>query len=567
MSNPAASTHVAPQPERSSGRRPVLTICCITYNHERFIAQALESFLAQRTDFPVEILVHDDHSTDDTANIVRRFQAAHPSRIRAVLREQNQYALGRRIMPMFADWVESEFIAVCEGDDYWTDPEKLQLQVDYLRAHPGAAGCFHDAVVVDDAGKILEQSYFTSKRDRFTQRDVLADLLSREPTCSLVFRAVAMARPLPAWYLRRPSDLQLDLLVTEHGELHFLRRNMAAYRRHSTGSWTSTRSASRVSELILRLQLLNEDPGFNSRYSSLLTSRISEFHELLFTREDFDAEMTRLAAIVEEQAVALASLGRERDRLTTETKAAQTETNRASKDGQKHIDALTAQVAQLAATSSEQTKHIKVLEAERDRLTAETKAAQTEAHRAYKDGQKHIDALTAQVAQLAATSSEQIKHIKVLEAERDRLTAETKAAQTEANRASKDGQKYIDALTAQLDRLAATSSEQTKHIKMLEAERDRLTAETKAAQAEAHRASENGQKHIDALKIQLDQLAATSREQSGYIAILEKERDRLNAELGGLLKKTADYLAVIKAQTEYITMLEVVRDQNSDKRQ
>ncbi len=509
MSNPAVFTRVAPQPERTSVRRPVLTICCITYNHERFIAQALESFLAQRTDFPVEILVHDDHSTDDTANIVRRFQAAHPGRIRAVLREQNQYALGRRIMPMFAEWVESEFIAVCEGDDYWTDPEKLQLQVDYLRAHPGASGCFHDAVVVDDAGKVIEQSYFSSERDRFTQRDVLADLLSREPTCSLVFRAAAMGRPLPAWYLRRPSDLQLDLLVTEHGELHFLRHNMAAYRRHSTGSWTSTRSASRISELILRLQLLKEDPDFNSRYSTLLTSRITEFHELLYTRDDFDAEMARLAAIVEEQAVALASLGRERDRLQAETKATQTEATRAFKEGQKHIDALSAQLDRLAKTSREQTDHIKVLEAERDRLTAETKVAQAEARRAGADGQKYIDALTAQVAQLAATSGNQTKHIKVLEAERDRLTAEAEASRTEATRAAKDGQKHIDLLKRQLDQLAVTSAEQTKYIKVLEAERDRLTAET----------------------------------------------------------KTAHYIAVIKEQTDYIRILEVAREQNSGKRQ
>jgi len=287
---------------------------------------------------------------------------------------------------------------------------------------------------------------------------------------------------------------------------------------------------------------------------------------MLFTRADFDAETARLAAIVEEQAGALASLGREQDRLTAETKTAQTEANRASKDGQKHIDAQTAQLAQLAATSGEQTKHIKVLEKERDRLIKETEASHKEAVRAVSDGQKHIDTQTAQLAQLAATSAEQTKHIKVLERERTRLNGEAEAARTEAARASSDGQKHIDAQTAQLAQLAATSGEQTKHIKVLEQERDRLTKETEAANKEASRAVGDGQKHIDALRTQLDQLAATSREQSGYVAILEKERHRLSAEVGELRQKDANYLAVIKEQTEYIRMLEVVRDQNSGKR-
>jgi len=207
-----------------------------------------------------------------------------------------------------------------------------------------------------------------------------------------------------------------------------------------------------------------------------------------------------------------------------------------------------------------------VLEKERDRLIKETEASHKEAVRAVSDGQKHIDTQTAQLAQLAATSAEQTKHIKVLERERTRLNGEAEAARTEAARASSDGQKHIDAQTAQLAQLAATSGEQTKHIKVLEQERDRLTKETEAANKEASRAVGDGQKHIDALTAQLAQLAATSREQSGYVSILEKERDRLSAEVGELRQKAVDYLAVIKEQTDYIRMLEVVRDQNSDNR-
>jgi hypothetical protein len=248
------------------------------------------------------------------------------------------------------------------------------------------------------------------------------------------------------------------------------------------------------------------------------------------------------------------------------------------------LNAARAEAQLVDATVGEQTKHIKVLEAECDRLTMEANVAATESQRASTDGQKHIDDLTVQLAQLAATSAEQTEHIKVLEAECGRLAAETKAAQTEARRVFTVGQKHIDVLTAQVAQLASTSAEQTNYIKVLEPEHDRLVAETKLAQAEAGRAFQEGQKHIDALtnqlavqsaagqgqvenlRIQFDQLASTSREQSGYIAALEKERHRLSAELAELRRQAADYLAVMKEQDEYNRALELARAQVSDVR-
>lgn len=218
-------------------------------------------------------------------------------------------------------------------------------------------------------------------------------------------------------------------------------------------------------------------------------------------------------------------------------------------------------------SNSEQASLIAVLRGEIQRLETEAKAAQKEVRRATTSAQKHIDALKAQLDQLAATSKDQTKHIAVLEKERDRLTTETKAAQTEANRASKDGQKHIDALKTQLDQLAATSSEQTKHINVLEKERDRLAKELGAANKEAARAVADGQKHIDALKRQLDDVASSSREQAEFIATLKREQKRTTDEQGELQRKADSYIATIKEQTAYIKALEAVRDQNSDKRQ
>jgi glycosyltransferase involved in cell wall biosynthesis len=374
-SSPPNADPAVPLPARREGFRPVLTICCITFNHERYIAQALDGFLKQRTDFPVEIIVHDDCSTDRTASIVRDYQNRHPGLIRAVLRVENQYAQGKRIMPMFADWVDGEFVAVCEGDDFWTDPEKLQRQVDYLRTHPKAAGCFHDTSVVDDEGKVIADSYFDSQRISFSRHDVLATLLSREPTCSLVFRRTVFAPPLPAWYLRRPSDLYLDLLITEYGTFDFIRRNMGSYRRHASGVWSRESPSTQLVELIHRLMLLQEDRGFRERHAGVLQKKIGELRKSLFTREELKAEFARIERIAAEQAHYIEKLIEERDRAHLQIGATRAESSKAREDAARQQAAIKRELDQLAATSQEQTAYIKVLESERDRLASEADAA------------------------------------------------------------------------------------------------------------------------------------------------------------------------------------------------
>jgi len=126
--------------------RPTVSICCITYNHAPYIRSALDGFLMQETDFAYEILIHDDASTDGTADIIREYTARYPDIIKPILREENQYSKGISNISIFNfPRARGEFIAMCEGDDYWTDPHKLQKQVDYLRAHPDCALCFHSS--------------------------------------------------------------------------------------------------------------------------------------------------------------------------------------------------------------------------------------------------------------------------------------------------------------------------------------------------------------------------------------------------------------------------------------
>ena len=129
----------------SGANNPLVSICCIAYNHEKYIGDALNGFLSQNTSFPFEILIHDDASTDGTAAIIQEYQSRYPNLITAIYQKQNQYQKVKTISPKFLYPIaKGKFVAMCEGDDYWFDQYKLQLQIDALQQYPEYAICFAD---------------------------------------------------------------------------------------------------------------------------------------------------------------------------------------------------------------------------------------------------------------------------------------------------------------------------------------------------------------------------------------------------------------------------------------
>jgi glycosyltransferase involved in cell wall biosynthesis len=153
------------------GERPVVSVLCSTYQHGGFIEDAIRGFLGQRTTFPLEVIIRDDASTDGTAEIVADFAARYPAIIRAVLEPENRW---RQPRPHLRSMARGEFIARCEGDDYWIDPHKLETQVATLRAHPDAVLSHHDALVVED-GLVTGAGRLPSDN----RRDYPADELKR----------------------------------------------------------------------------------------------------------------------------------------------------------------------------------------------------------------------------------------------------------------------------------------------------------------------------------------------------------------------------------------------------
>lgn len=152
---------------------PLISIACITYNHEKYIRRCIEGFLNQKTSFEIEIIIHDDASTDNTANIVKEYADKYPNLILTILQTENKFSEGIKIWPTFVyPRARGKYIAFCEGDDYWTDPLKLQKQSDFLEANPEYSLCSHETfyTYIDDPDglrKFAAIMYHNYKLDGF----------------------------------------------------------------------------------------------------------------------------------------------------------------------------------------------------------------------------------------------------------------------------------------------------------------------------------------------------------------------------------------------------------------
>src|SRR5690606_11316563 len=140
---------------------PLVSISCITYNHAPYIRECLDGFMMQKCDFDFEVLIHDDASTDGTQEIIKEYQEKYPEIIKPIFQTENQYSKGIRGMNIQFNFprAQGKYIALCEGDDYWTDPLKLQKQLDFLEANPEYVLSCHNYKILDFDGKTIKDSY------------------------------------------------------------------------------------------------------------------------------------------------------------------------------------------------------------------------------------------------------------------------------------------------------------------------------------------------------------------------------------------------------------------------
>lgn len=170
-----------------NGEIPLVSISCITYNHEPYIVQALNGFLMQKTSFPFEILIHDDASTDRTADIIREYEKKFPNLIKPIYQKENQYSKGNRsILASFVyPRAKGKYIAICEGDDYWIDENKLQMQVDFLENNPEYGMCYTKSKQYNQSMQKFNKKSIGADFDGF--EDLLKNG-NRIPTLTTVYR-------------------------------------------------------------------------------------------------------------------------------------------------------------------------------------------------------------------------------------------------------------------------------------------------------------------------------------------------------------------------------------------
>ena len=224
------------------------------YNLELYIAQALESVLMQKTDFDYEIIVGEDGSTDGTREIVIEYARRHPEKIRLILPDENLGGYGNIIWARALEMVRGSYIAWLDGDDYWTAPDKLQKQSDFLDAHAECAICFHNVRVIED-GKCWQINNFRQKKIS-SLRDIVATNFIG--SCSTMYRH-GLFGPLPAWLDEVPnSDWPLHILNAKHGKIGYIDEEMSVYRIHSQGVWSGASRARRLESVVEMFRLLRQ---------------------------------------------------------------------------------------------------------------------------------------------------------------------------------------------------------------------------------------------------------------------------------------------------------------------
>lgn len=259
---------------------PTVSISCCAFNHEAYIETALIGFLIQETSFPFEVLIHDDASKDGTADIIHAYHERYPRIIKPIFQVENQYSKGNKPGRINHKRALGEFIAVCEGDDCWTDASKLQRQVDALMDHPDIDLCFHSATKIDySKGQLttLIGRYAETSQAVIPIESIVLRPHGLIPTASVLVRSQLFDEIREFRESRKylaVGDIYLFFFGARRGGALYLDRNMSLYRAKLPGSWTLNNHSDykkRISSIRARLRSYDElDEYTNHQFSSVL---------------------------------------------------------------------------------------------------------------------------------------------------------------------------------------------------------------------------------------------------------------------------------------------------------
>jgi len=255
-----------------------VSILCMAYNHGKYIRQTLESMVSQKTDFPFEILINDDASTDNTAEIIREYSEKYPDIVKPIFQKENQYSKGINIQNTFnIPRAQGKYLAYCEGDDYWTDEYKLQKQVDFMKKHPDCTLCIHNAVRVDTNGNVIGDFSKIKYDGEVSCEQVIAGGGGFCATNSIMAPA-ELLKNRPDYFDIMSYDFVIQMYLASCGKTYCMPETMSAYRVAVENSWTSRmkKNPEKYKEHILKTETVrrafDECTGF--KYHDVIESVI-----------------------------------------------------------------------------------------------------------------------------------------------------------------------------------------------------------------------------------------------------------------------------------------------------
>lgn len=261
----------------------IVSILCMTYNHEKYIKDALEGFINQKTNFRYEVIVHDDASTDKTAEIIQEYAEKYPDIIKPILQKENQYSQGNHIETIIEPYAKGKYIAVCEGDDYWCNDNKLQMQVDVLENSLQYGACVHQTKQLNckNNKKILISPY--KKNCDVDIETVLSGGGRAYHTSSIMIRReYFFDRPQFCNDVKTVGDWPLSIYLVLNSKIYYINKVMSVYRLFSTNNaWTTTMWKNTEFSNIHNLEMINMLEAINkftnSKYAYIVDKKIKEY--------------------------------------------------------------------------------------------------------------------------------------------------------------------------------------------------------------------------------------------------------------------------------------------------
>lgn len=247
----------------------LVSIYCLAYNHENYIRDALNGFISQKTKFKYEVIIHDDASTDSTAEIIEEYRKQYPDIIKPIYQKENQYSKGLDIFDSFIyEKINGKYIAVCEGDDYWISEKKLQNQVDFLEGHPNYSACTHCVKILDcrnNSQRVFNPTYEDYSFDVY---DFLPWNNKRYLSSSLVAKKEYFSIPQEI-KMKKVGDYPRAVHLALKGPIYYMKEVYSVYRYYAQGSWTRNNKGTNDQAIFN----INEKNDFLIRFNEYTSQR------------------------------------------------------------------------------------------------------------------------------------------------------------------------------------------------------------------------------------------------------------------------------------------------------